>query len=360
MSNFNSIPERLEVTDAAFSNLWNTPELIYFKTDDHGFIYTLVFDEMTWSVISIFIVLSSLVYFIINSNEGVPPTSNSTIEQFFEALTLNIKAVLALDYDNFHFRRRLVARILILTISLNGALLYWSYSGSLVSFFTVESEKPPITSFQDILNVPNLKLLMNSGNAETQHLLNAMNKDKSLRERLPESIVWFNNSDEMYKMFITQEDGKEIVLFKTFTDVQFSLKMDYNAETLCNIRHRMLNNVRGQELSGWLYPKNSLLKQLFDKFLINLNEKGIERKLFFKNLIGIEEDQCKATSEAKPIDFHIVVTLFKILAFGTFLAIILLCFEIISTHLKGTIIITWIPDCIYSKKRNYTIKCVNQ
>ena len=327
MSHFSNLPERLEVTDGAFSNLLEPPELIYHKTNDHGFIYTMVFDKMTWLVICISIALSSLVYFITtcSSNEGMPTS-------FLEALTFNIKAILTLDYDNFQGRRHLVSRILILTISLNGALLYWSYSGSLVSFFTVESEKPPITSFEDILNVPNLKLLMNSGNAETQYLLNAMNKDKSLKVKLPRSIVWFNSSSEMYKKFMTENEN-EIVMFKTFIFTQVSLSRGYSANMLCNIRHRMLDNVRGQELIGWLYPKNSLLKQLFDKFLTKINENGIERKLYIKYFNGIEDDQCKVTSDAKPIDFNIVVTLFKILAFGSSFAIILLCFEIVCKHL---------------------------
>ena len=336
MAHFHNIPERLEVTDGAFSSLLGGSEVTYFQNNDKGFIYTLVFDEMTWLVTSISITLSSLAYFIISSNQGITSSSASsnTIELLLEAITLNIKVVLALDYGNFQVRRHLVARILLLTISLNGALLYWSYTGSLVSFFTVESETPPITSFQDILNVPNLKLLMRAGNSEAQHLFNAMEKDKVLKEKLPEIIVWFNSTDEMYKMFMTKEDDNDFVLFTPFFYTQYFLRRKGKANVLCDIRHKVLNDARAQELVGWLYPKNSLLRKLFDKFLINLYEQGIERRLFSKHFIGVEEDQCNMSSETTPIAFQIVAILFKILAFGCILAIILLSLEIVSKHLK--------------------------
>jgi len=39
-------------------------------------------------------------------------------------------------------------RILIITISFSGAILFWSYSACLTSFLTVENYVYPITSFQ--------------------------------------------------------------------------------------------------------------------------------------------------------------------------------------------------------------------
>ena len=90
--------------------------------------------------------------------------------------------------------------------------------------------------------------------------------------------------------------------------------------------------MRTKRIIGWLYPKNSLLKRLFDKFIISLNEKGIERKLYLKYFGNFEEDNCER--ETKAIRFYIVVALFKSLAIGIFIAFIVLTVEIVFMHLR--------------------------
>ena len=102
--------------------------------------------------------------------------------------------------------------------------------------------------------------------------------------------------------------------------------LGYDADTICKLRHGLLQNIRAKDASGWLYPKNSILKRLFDKQLLNLTEKGIIRQLYLKYFVGLEQDVCEV--ETKPIQFHIVVTVFNILIGGCVLAILLLILEL--------------------------------
>ena len=122
------------------------------------------------------------------------------------------------------------------------------------------------------------------------------------------------------------------VLFKNMFYAQEGLKASDDANSLCKIRHGLLENIRPKRAIGWLYPKNSLLKRLFEKFIISLNEKGIERKLYHKYYAAFEEDKCE--TETRGIHFNIVVTLFKSLAIGIFIAFIVLTVEVV-LHLRN-------------------------
>ena len=327
MANFHQIPDRLEATKGGYSMLLFAPELIFWgqEHDRSTFIYTLVFDLKTWIAIIFMIILFSVTYFFIHFDDNI-------IESILEAMAISVKALVVLDLDYSSSRRRMANRTLILTLSFTGALLYWSYTGNLISYFTIESEKPPIVSFEDILNTPNMKLLMRKGTSYSQHLLNAMNKDPHLKKKLPERIIWHTQNSVMYKDFMTAENKAHLMMFKQFLFTMVYLRGSYDPDSLCKVRHGLLHNIRAQEITGWLYPKNSLLTKLFDRFIIKLSESGIERELFLKYFEGIPQDKCEA--ERQPIHFNIVVILFTILGIGCVLCLCVLCFEIIYVHIK--------------------------
>ena len=327
MGNFNHIIERLEVTKGGYSRILSIPELIFWAQEyNHSFIYILVFDSKTWIAIIVMIVLSSVTYFFVHFDHSV-------IESILEATVTSIKSLLVLDLDHCSNRRTIANRILFLTISVSGALLYWSYTGSLISYFTIDSEKPPIASFEDILDVPSMKLLMVNGTSNSQYLLNAMKKDSYLKEKLPERIVWYTQNTAMYKDFMADKEKEHLVMFKQFLFTIGSLRASYGPDSLCKVRHGFLHNIRTQEFIGWLYPKNSILVNLFDRFIIKLSENGIERELFVRYFLDLPKDKCEA--ETQPIHFEFVVTLFSFLGFGCVLCLCVLCFEIMYKHIKN-------------------------
>ena len=70
---------------------------------------------------------------------------------------------------------------------------------------------------------------------------------------------------------------------------------------------------------GWLFPRHSILKLLFDKFILRKRELGVIQKLY--------DDQYKHKTECtdepfNAIDFQTVALLFALLSVGLILAII--------------------------------------
>ena len=147
-----------------------------------------------------------------------------------EAIVIHLKVLVALDLYDFHLAKSLAHRIHLGSILLSCTLLYWHYTGTLVSYFTVESERPPITSLNNIINVPNIKLLMVSGDAFSQYVFNAMGHDEILESKLPQRMQWFQTTDqtngylERLHTFMTSENSSKLhllVLDKKFDFANF-------------------------------------------------------------------------------------------------------------------------------------------
>ena len=74
---------------------------------------------------------------------------------------------------------------------------------------------------------------MKKGNAESQHLLNAMKTSKNLETNLPSRIIWFNDTNHLYRSFMTSPNKENYVLFKSYLVTLNSLKsgMSHNEIT---------------------------------------------------------------------------------------------------------------------------------
>ena len=59
-------------------------------------------------------------------------------------------------------------------------------------------------------------------------------------------------------------------------------KQHYDESILCQISSVQLADGPAQIPQGWLLPKNSLLKKVFDKHLIEISATGIDHHLFNK------------------------------------------------------------------------------
>ena len=55
-----------------------------------------------------------------------------------------------------------------------------------------------------------------------------------------------------------EEITQNAVLFKTNFFAQQKLRASYDTNSLCKIRHGLLENIRTKRIIGWLYPKNLL------------------------------------------------------------------------------------------------------
>ena len=80
----------------------------------------------------------------------------------------------------------------------------------------------------------------------------------------------------------------------------------------------------GDENIGWLFPMNSILKRLFNRFLMKHRENGIIQKLqahYFKSAVYCQTDSFNQ------IDLMTLSTLFGLLLFGIIVAVFTTCIE---------------------------------
>ena len=74
----------------------------------------------------------------------------------------------------------------------------------------------------------------------------------------------------------------------------------------------------------WMYPKNSILQPMFDKFMLDLNEKGIIKRIedMFSN-----KKICKESNDYQQMTFDYVKILFALLILGLISAILIGIYE---------------------------------
>ena len=81
---------------------------------------------------------------------------------------------------------------------------------------------------------------------------------------------------------------------------------------------------------GWMYPRNSMIQPLFDRFWMQLDERGVIDQL--KTKYWGEKPEC-APEGIVEVDLNFVIITFIILCFGTGLALLWFLFESLGNSL---------------------------
>ena len=85
----------------------------------------------------------------------------------------------------------------------------------------------------------------------------------------------------------------------------------------------------GPSYLGWMYPKNSMLKWLFDQYMIKSYEDGLYEKMTRRTDVTCHSNGLYV------VDFKFVGILFGILSSGIIFSIIFLAFENISKYIQS-------------------------
>ena len=210
LGSFFQNPDRLEVSEGAFSGIFLVPEIIFWKGGPSFIPFWTIFSHEAWVTIGIFICISSVLMLSNSKNLRIL----NLFKQLFLNINDNIKAILVLDIDFERFVW-VSSRIHLFTICISGALLYWNFFGDLTGFFTTSKEAPPISSFNDLAQNSELKLLMVKGNAYSQHIINAAQNDPIAKSVLETRIQWFESTDKMFYEFINSRNSGNVLLFRT-------------------------------------------------------------------------------------------------------------------------------------------------
>ena len=215
MAGYIQIAERLEVTDPGFTSLRLTTEMFYWKYDN-SFIFGLVFRPALWCAVFISILISSLLLFV-KFRVFQSSLENLMICQLLSALITNLSLIVVLDVPGNHHQSPSI-RIHLLSMALCGALLFWTYSGVLVSYFSSDSEATPIESLDDLVNLPNLKIFIAEGTSYHQRLIRAIGQRPDLEETISNRIILKENYNDPEEEFRKSRHGaNSIIVGSTLT-----------------------------------------------------------------------------------------------------------------------------------------------
>ena len=265
MASFENTHARLEVTDASFTPYENGYKLHYYKDRNAVVIFGLVFSKSLW--FGIFgLLLISLIFFSLDSTFNFKSKRNGF--KILEAVLNKVKLLFTNTDEKVH-TFKVSIRLHLFFLGLFGALLVWAYSGLLVSYFSIETKSMPITTFEDLLDQPNLKILMRDGGSSMQLLL-AATKDKPQLQNILMKNIKFGTFKDIENEFLNSNDKSLMIFGIRFLN---NLNED-NKDKLCEIEEGYLDGLKTKDKSGWLYPKNSMLKSVFDPYLLKLSQIG--------------------------------------------------------------------------------------
>ena len=321
---FDHNSERLEVTEGGYTSIINGYDIIYWKGSGNKNIFLAVFDQTLWIAIIVFIGICSIYFFMesmINQKEDTLCT------QVIEAVVASSKMVVAMDVTEKKHHKRYSMRIILLAFGLLGGVIMWTYSGVLTSFFSIEYEGTPFTSFHDLLAKPALWLMILEGSSLEQVLISAIDNDPTLNDVIEQNIIKIDSSDELMRKFLESNDKTNDMIFSQIRDLFLYIEKssNFDFQVMCDIKSGTLEEANGKVKSGWLYSKNSMLKPIFDNYFIKLSQSGVDmrlRKVFFNF-----EDRLSCKSDYEEVGMDIAMFLFRLLAIGVALSLAALLIE---------------------------------
>ena len=150
--------ERLEVVEATIPLTRSQVQVIYSKTSTQGNLTGLlgVLSTNLWITIFGFMLIFFLL-FVVTIKYSMP---KSTIAlAILDSAVLIVKAFLGQGFDedvfcNSHYGLKKTFILQLQLLSLVGAMVFWIYSGCLISFFTFSPSAPPINFISDLEHSP--------------------------------------------------------------------------------------------------------------------------------------------------------------------------------------------------------------
>ena len=224
MASFSQMSERLEVTDAGFTPHAFSYDLSYWKYRDTGFVYGMYFRSESWKMILYMLLASSILLWMkLKFHEK----SENSFTQLLKCIGVNLSSLVILDMRGLA-QSRLSVRIHLFSIALGGAMIFYTYSGVLVSWFSSESDPPPITSLESLATVPNLNILVYNQGSSHQLIIRALKKKPHLEEGIMPKIKLFDSNQKIEEHFINSRkiSNSHSLIFdnaiytKVFTNVQ--------------------------------------------------------------------------------------------------------------------------------------------
>ena len=222
MASFYQVPERLEVTEGIHTVMTSEIRIIFWKNSGSVFIYGLVFSQEIWLSLMVFIFILSMYFFLdMKLNAESSGTKSRILPLILLAVVTNVKAMFAIGHEIQ--TKALSIRFYLFSFGLCAAIIFWCYTGLLVSYFTAETGEQPIRDFSDLEGKPNLRLVLFKGTADSQPYLRAIKKNPKLKMAIEESIVWKQKYEDVVDEFFDESSKHNLILMLDYMSFYYKI-----------------------------------------------------------------------------------------------------------------------------------------
>ena len=197
IASYTQLPSRLEVVDPLFTTRMVKNVLFYWKNQNVSTtLYIAVFSQYFWCLVGLTTLVSTLYFCLLIK---ILKTKN------FGTILIPLKSLGLLDFD-LDFNSSSL-KVFTFSVVFTSSLLYWCYSGSLISYLTNDNDSPPFNRFEDLLEMPEFKLLMMEGAAPTQTLLSAAQRNSEMNKVLEQNVLYMSSYNYLEAFTKTYSPG---------------------------------------------------------------------------------------------------------------------------------------------------------
>lgn len=186
----------------------------------------------------------------------------------------------------------------------------------------------PLEKLDDLKSKSRFKLFVKKGGVTEAILLQWANKsvENSMAYKRFVEPNTYQSQDAAQVLKAIYADDQSAALRET-TSLISMVKENWVPNDDCAFSLTTIHEIP-KDFLGWLYPQDSMLHPLFDRFFFKLSKSGITTKLLQTFITGRSQKDCQHLLETSQINFSLVEILFWILIIGVILALITFLIEI--------------------------------
>ena len=317
-NDFSLTPDRLAVVTPT-NHLYTVSRIVVYRSDSNSVgswngLFKVLAKEFWFAIL--ISMLTFLLIFILSIRYTMK--GSKIFLSILNSGTIIVQAFLGQGFEPgfFHqthvrFKQTFILQLQLL--SFVGAMVFWVYSGCLISFFTFSSNQPPIRFTKDLVSEENFKFYVFNG-ATLRDIMRALDLDSTqVPNCIDSSIESYDDTIERMEAENADKHVGAIMESGGFTRIIQERGYDH-----CSFGTYKLPEIKDIRI-GWLFPNNSILIRLFNRFLLEHIQNGVIHRLqdhYFKSRTICSIDSFNS------IDFHTVTALFVLLSVGVILSII--------------------------------------
>ena len=301
-------------------------EVIFWKSLNKGSGLTFFLESFSISTWLTIIGISLTVFILLLVINLTQPKFSFNLQLQYRLLILKALFAKSHSIDEKH-KLLFSSSMLLFTISLSGSVIFMAYKGVLTSIIAAQEVTPPFKTLNGLAQISDFKLAVVEGSA-TNEMRQAIKGQKKYNDIYENFVKPYENIMlTVTESFLEDNRVPHAGLF-TVSTLDFYSPME-RIDT-CDLIKIPMKEFRTATV-GWMYPKNSMLQPIFDRFMKKLYRNGVIYKINTKYLqIG---SICK--DEGYPqAGFDVIGVLFLVLLTGISSSIILAIVEKLKTSIQ--------------------------